>query len=242
MAAKRRGRVGWLRANAYGVSTQKLAATGATHKRLTLFFPVCLDIMRASSLKPTRAGCTGCTVCRFSRFMFRVFAMAMTSTIRKTSADSPGPLGFDELLGKIDREFARFAPDLIESFNFEYDGVAFSVRRIKQDKHSRLLINAHIGFLPFSIESAERRQAIKTIVLSTNRLNRVRFSIDTAGRITAGAIMDSKPAQFPDFIFYPLMLFLQETRPFMQLIGAYMQPSAPIPPAAAEPAQDAVES
>jgi hypothetical protein len=166
----------------------------------------------------------------------------MTSTLRQTSADSGAPLGFNELLDKIDREFARFAPELIESFNFEYDGVAFSVRRIKQDKHSRLLINARIGFLPFSIESAERRQAIKTIVLSTNRLNRVRFAIDTAGRITAGAIMDSKPAQFPDFIFYPLMLFLQETRPFMQLIGAYMQPSAQVPSPAAEQAQNPAES
>lgn len=151
------------------------------------------------------------------------------------SDDTAPALGFDDLLYKIDQEFARFAPDLIERFNFEYDGVAFDVRRIKQDKHARLLINARIGYLPFSIESVERRQAVKTIVLSTNRLNRVRFSVDNSGKITAGAIMDSKPAQFPDFIFYPLMLFLQETRPFMQLIGKYMQPSAPIP----APAQDA---
>ena len=131
-------------------------------------------------------------------------------------------VNFDDLLKKLDAEFAALRPSVIEHFQFDLDGVAIELRRVKQKTGYRFLITAMLGHLPFSIESAERRQAILAIVAATAVLPDVRFSIDPASRITVGAVLDIADLPAPDSFFYPLTLFLQEARPFMRLIGQYL--------------------
>ena len=136
---------------------------------------------------------------------------------------APNGINFENLLHTLDKEFGTRAPNLIEQFKFDYDGMNFDARRITQNNGYRFLMTARIGRLPFSIESAERRNAIKTIVLASRTLPKVRFNIDHSGNIAAGALFDTITTVSPDFIFFPLTLFLQEARPFMRLIGEYLE-------------------
>jgi hypothetical protein len=98
----------------------------------------------------------------------------------------------------------------------------FDVRCAQQESGYRFLVTATMGYMPFSIESDERREAIKTIIISTRSLPNVRFGVDTSSRVSASALFEMERIVAPDFIFYPLILFMQEARPFIQLIGKYL--------------------
>jgi len=129
---------------------------------------------------------------------------------------------FDDLLKKLNEEFTNLPSKTLEKFCFSFDGLNFDVRRIEQGKTHRFLVNATIGYIPFSIESAERREAIKAIIIGSRSLPTVRFGVDMSSKISAGAIFDVETIVAPDFLFYPLMLFMQEARPFVRLIGKYL--------------------
>ncbi|MDR3451126.1 MAG: hypothetical protein P4M15_15510 [Alphaproteobacteria bacterium] len=141
------------------------------------------------------------------------------------SPQAPLPLDFEELLQTLDEQFAAF-PSIVERFSFELDGIAVELRRIAQIEGHRFLIVMTLGHLPFSIESVQRRDTIKAIVDSARTLPHARFAIDYAGKITVGGLLEIQHLEAPDFIFYPLVMFLQEARPFIRLIGQYMPASA----------------
>ncbi len=143
-----------------------------------------------------------------------------SSVIRAESAEFfPN---FDEMLRKLSGELVCSPFKKLESFRFSFDGLNFEAHRVDRDKKAGFLINATVGFMPFTIESDERREAIKTIILATRRLPNVRFGVDISSRIMAGGIFDISNLAQPDFIFFPLMLFMQEAWPFIKLIGKYL--------------------
>jgi len=141
---------------------------------------------------------------------------------RSANEEAQPTLNFESLLRKLDHEFSSVSTAKIERFQFSLDDLNFDIRRINQEDKHRFIINAVIGYLPFSIESSDRREAIKTIVTAARTLPNVRFTINASSKISAGAVFDMDDLVAPDFIFYPLMLFLQEARPFVSLIGKFL--------------------
>jgi hypothetical protein len=131
-------------------------------------------------------------------------------------------VNFEDLLQKLDSEVAALPSGFIKSFKFELNGIRFDIRRIEHENGFRFLVTAIVGYLPFSIESVERRDAIKTIVAAAKSLPTVHFTMDHASKITAGGLFEIPANLEPSFFFYPLTLFLQEARPFMDLIGQYL--------------------
>lgn len=132
---------------------------------------------------------------------------------------------FESVLKKLNDDFDRFSSRNIEHLCFSFDGLDFDVRWIESMANKRFLVNATVGYMPFTIESDERREAIKTIIMASRTLPRVRFGVDMASKISAAALFDVEQIVLPDFVFYPLTLFMQEARPFIGLIGKYL--SAP---------------
>ncbi|MDD4616329.1 MAG: hypothetical protein PHW76_04330 [Alphaproteobacteria bacterium] len=141
------------------------------------------------------------------------------------SADVPN---FEEMLKKLNDELKRSPFKSIEKFRFSFDGLDFEVHRAQRENDASFLINVTVGYMPFTIESGERREAIKTIIIASRRLPKVRFGVDTSSKILAGAVFDGARVERPDFIFYPLTLFMQEAWPFIKLIGKYLS-SQPAP-------------
>jgi hypothetical protein len=134
---------------------------------------------------------------------------------------------FEELLQKLDEEFARLPAKMLKRSRFSLEGLNFDISRVAQGDSHRFLVKATIGYMPFSIESDERREAIKTIIIASRALPNVRFGVDASSQISAGALFDVPHIVSPDFIFYPLTLFMQEARPFINLIGEYLSAAAP---------------
>jgi hypothetical protein len=129
---------------------------------------------------------------------------------------------FDALLRSLDAQCAAYAPDLVERYCFPIDGVGYEVRRIGPQTKARYVISAPLGYMPFSIESSDRRQAVKAILAATKSLPTVRFATDQKSKITVGGVFDRAQPTEPDFVFYPLMQFLQEARPFVRLLKQYL--------------------
>jgi hypothetical protein len=138
------------------------------------------------------------------------------------SASSRPSENIQALTLNFDEEMTKLSLKTVDSFSFSVDGMDFDVRRVMHKDKYHFLVNATIGYMPFTIESGDRREAIKTIILGAQKLPVVRFGVDTSSRIIASALL-SAPQNFSmELIFYPLTLFLQETRPFAALIGKYL--------------------
>jgi hypothetical protein len=129
---------------------------------------------------------------------------------------------FDELLQELNQKLTAVPYKSIERFRFSFDGLDFDVRRACREQNECFLLNATVGYMPFTIESDERRDAIKTIIISSWRLPTVRFGVDLSSKILAGGVFDVSSIVRPDLMFYPLTLFMQEARPFINLIGNYL--------------------
>ncbi len=148
--------------------------------------------------------------------------MSASATHSPFAVPGAASVNFETLLRQIDAQCAKLDPALLEHFRFTLDGILFDIRRVAGPEGYRFLITASLGYLPFSIESPERRAAIRAIVAAAQPLPNVRFYTDHAGKISAAGIFDIARTVAPDFVFYPLCLFLQEARPFMALIGRYL--------------------
>jgi hypothetical protein len=112
----------------------------------------------------------------------------------------------------------------IQNLSFTVNDIPFQARRnsVNPDGEYSICLQAVLGYLPFSFESKGNRQAILAIIDASQSLFRVRFGIDAGGRIFAAGKFSDTIFVSPDFIFYPLILFLQEAQPFIDLIGKYL--------------------
>lgn len=130
------------------------------------------------------------------------------------------PVLGDHLEGKL----RSVGMERFENISFHIDDIPYHVNHKRDPKSGRSLIyiQAVLGFLPFSIESAEKRQSLLAILSAARALPHVRFGVDFQNRIFAAANFSAATVVAPDFMFYPLMLFLQQSRPFMDLIGTYL--------------------
>lgn len=83
-------------------------------------------------------------------------------------------------------------------------------------------IQAVLGHLPYTAESMEKRNALLHILRGAKHLINVRFGLDRTGKIAMVGRFADETIVAPDFIFFPLMKFMQEAKPFITLIGRYL--------------------
>jgi hypothetical protein len=138
--------------------------------------------------------------------------MTSTSPFKEDVLDQPD-IDFDKPLKELDAHCAALAPGLIENYCFVLNGIPFELRRMGPEGAYRYVIAAFPGYAPFTIESAQRRFAVKDIARATRTLR---------SKITISALISDRPVKAPDFMFYPLMCFLQEAYPFMRLLRDYL--------------------
>ncbi|MBV8548006.1 MAG: hypothetical protein JO126_00945 [Alphaproteobacteria bacterium] len=106
--------------------------------------------------------------------------------------------------------------------NFTLDGLKIQITQTHTAEESLISVVAFIGYLPFSIQSMERRFAVLRIISDISAKLFVKFELDNAGRVFARGTYIKDVNNAPDFIFYPLIMFLQESRPFINLLGEYV--------------------
>jgi len=110
----------------------------------------------------------------------------------------------------------------VSDLTFIADGVPFQARNTPRGQVADLHIWAILGYLPYSVTSQKKRIDLITILEAARALPTIRFGIDDKMRIVVSCVYEIPNPPTPNYIFEPLVRFLQEARPFMALIGEHL--------------------
>ncbi len=137
------------------------------------------------------------------------------------------PVEINELA--VDASGWLTARDGFLRFHFIYHGLIFALAAGKAGRSTRLSICAHLGHLPFSIESADGRRNVQAILLATSRgLPRGRIEISPRREIFLEGVLDIDAPLTPVIILAAVADFIARNRRHIELMMEF-SPSMPAP-------------
>ena len=117
-------------------------------------------------------------------------------------------------------------------FCFELSGIPIRVGMHSDGQSIRISISGDLGFLPFSIESRDRRNAINAVIAATAELKYSKLEVvDNKHILLRGSKRMARPFQLTD-MFMALCELVHEVQPFVDLLGDCMdhaQTDIPVP-------------
>ncbi len=126
------------------------------------------------------------------------------------------------ILDDTDRFLREIKPPSTSDLSFEVDGVFFKARHVPKEKGARLTIWGTLGYLPYSVDSGKKRREIIAILEGARALPHVKFGVDSQMKIVAVGEYEIASPPSPDYLFLPLVRFMQEALPFIRLIGEHL--------------------
>jgi hypothetical protein len=124
-------------------------------------------------------------------------------------------VGPDGTIIHTPREALRFA--------FDFQGVIFNAEGRRQGDIFVLTISADLGPLPFSVESAEARQAIQDLISASGALIAPRFSIGGDQMIRIEAAMELAKPVSPATTLTMVTEVLLMLKPWLARIGTLLE-------------------
>lgn len=126
------------------------------------------------------------------------------------------------MVSSSDQFLHEIKPPSASDLTFEVNGILFKAKHTPNDTVSHLTIWGELGYLPYSVSSSEKRRNLITILEGTHALPHVKFGVDPRMRIlVTGDYQISNPPSI-DYLFVPFIRFLEESIPFIRLIGEYL--------------------
>ena len=126
------------------------------------------------------------------------------------------------LISDTDQFVRQIMVPHVSNLAFEVDGIPFQARHEPNGATAQLTIWGTLGYLPYSVTSVPKRNSMITILESTRHLPHVKFGIDQEMKIIVAGVYTIPNPPTPVYLFPPLTEFLQESRPFINLIGEYL--------------------
>jgi hypothetical protein len=134
------------------------------------------------------------------------------------------PFLFDALTVAADGAIVHTPREALR-FAFDYMGVIFNAVGRRRGDAFVLTISADLGPLPFSVESAEARQAIQELIGASSALIEPRFTIGDDQMIHVEATMElAKPVS-------PVTTLTMVLKPWLARLGALLEQAARRPAA-----------
>ncbi|MEM6903742.1 MAG: hypothetical protein AAF556_10945 [Pseudomonadota bacterium] len=107
-------------------------------------------------------------------------------------------------------------------FQFELHGVAVHAGIRTDGRNARMSISSDLGYLPYSIESSDKRRAIMAVMAAASDLKFSKFElVDNRHIVLRGQRKFPRPFQLID-MFAVLVEMIHELSPFMALLGDCM--------------------
>lgn len=129
----------------------------------------------------------------------------------------PGAVRMDEA-----GDFSVTSPTTSSRHHFFLDGLMFHVSLTPEDNDTIFQVWAEVGYLPFTIESPEKRVRLSRILRAAGNLTTARFVVDEKQKIMVlGQARVSGHVTLPD-LMYEILQFLQEARPYLKVLGQYL--------------------
>lgn len=129
----------------------------------------------------------------------------------------PGAVSMDDA-----GEFSVNSPTEASRHHFFLDGLMFHVSLTPDGDDTLFQIWADVGYLPYSIESPEKRVKLSRILRAAANLENARFTVDEKQKIIVlGQVTVPGHLTLPD-LMYEVLTFLQEARPYLKVLGQYL--------------------
>jgi hypothetical protein len=147
------------------------------------------------------------------------FSKSFEEFLASKAPSGGGITGFPQMADDIDHFLRQVLVPRSSNLSFQIDGAPFQASYEPTNNGIRLQIWAYLGFLPFSVESAQRRRMLIDILEGTRFLPTVKFGVNRENQIIVTQETIVPTIEPPTFIFVALAAFIQEAMPFIKLIG-----------------------
>ena len=141
-------------------------------------------------------------------------------------ARSALPLGLNAIYQTDDGVLAIPERDHPSRVRFLVEGLPFNIavspHAIEDADGTVCQIWAEIGFVPYSVQSPERRRAVLTILRHAGALVHARFVIDGRQRILLTSEQRRIEGMTPDDVIHQAVLMVLQGRPYLHLLAEYL--------------------
>lgn len=129
----------------------------------------------------------------------------------------PGAVRMDEA-----GDFSVTSPTKASRHHFFLDGLMFHISLTPAEDDTLFQIWAEVGYMPFTIESPEKRIRLTRILRAAGTLSTARFVVDEKQMIMVlGQARVPGHVTLPD-LMYEVLQFVQEARPYLKVLGQYL--------------------
>jgi hypothetical protein len=132
------------------------------------------------------------------------------------------PLGVNAIFVGSDGILAVSRPPRPSRLKFFVDGLHFNVAVSPDAGASVCQVWTEIGFVPYTVESPERRRRVLEILSAARGLPRARFAVENGQKILLVADSRSEGPVTAEQLIYETVLLIQEARPYLRLLGEQM--------------------
>lgn len=129
----------------------------------------------------------------------------------------PGAVRMDD-----DGDVTVTSPTTASRHHFFLDGLMFHVSLTPETGDTLLQIWAEVGYMPYTIQSPEKRVRLSKVLRAADHLRNARFVVDNKQMIMVlGQARVTGHVTLPDLI-YEILQFVQEARPYLKVLGQYI--------------------
>ncbi len=130
------------------------------------------------------------------------------------------PLGVNAIFKNADGLLVISKPPRPARLKFFAEDLQFNLAVSPEATDSVCQIWSQIGHVPYTVESADRRSTILTILRATRGLARARFVVESGQKILLIADSRIDGAVTPERLIFEVVALIQEARPYLRLLAA----------------------
>ncbi len=129
----------------------------------------------------------------------------------------PGAVRMDEA-----GDFSVTSPTTASRHHFFLDGLMFHISLTPEGDDTLFQVWAEVGYMPFTIESPEKRVRLSKVLRAAAHLDSAKFTVDEKQMIMVlGQARVPGHVTLPD-LMYEILQFVQEARPYLKVLGQYL--------------------
>ncbi len=132
------------------------------------------------------------------------------------------PLGINAVFTGSDGILAVSRPPRPSRLKFFVEDLQFNIAVSPNESESVCQIWAEVGYVPYTVESPQRRRTILSILRATKGLPRARFAVENGQKILLIADSRCVGTVTAEDLIYEAVQVIQEARPFLRLIAEQM--------------------
>lgn len=141
----------------------------------------------------------------------------LARAVQKGLPIGPGAVRMDSVGG-----FTVTTPTTASRHHFFLEGLMFHVSLTPEGGDTLFQIWADVGYMPYTIQSPEKRTNLTRIIRAAGDLKNARFIVDDQQKIVVLGQARVAGHVTMQELMYETVQFLQEARPFLKVFGQYL--------------------